>query len=311
MEKKKTTKGTRRTIALYLLVLIVLYVIIYVVPQVTDIFVTTYSAEYGVLQVEDDAECLFVRNEKIYTAQSGGNVERIIGAGRLMRTGSHIVDVGSSKYYSDMKGIVSYYYDGYETVFAPDTMDSLTYSDFQQARGEEAHPVTEAADGTAASGDVLFKIVDNQEWYLLCWLDPEQAEKYIEGNTVTVSFADGDQDGQAAEVKTKIKAVTEQGERYKVILSCNEYYAAFDRYRVKECQLITSDYSGILLQTDSIAKQDGQAGVYVVDKMGNYNFTPVKILAQDGDQTIVEKNYYYDEEGNTVETVKSYDEIKK
>ena len=24
-----------------------------------------------------------------------------------------------------------------------------------------------------------------------------------------------------------------------------------------------------------------------------------------------EKNYYYDEEGNTVETVKSYDEIKK
>ena len=162
MEKKKTTKGTRRTIALYLLVLIVLYVIIYVVPQVTDIFVTTYSAEYGVLQVEDDAECLFVRNEKIYTAQSGGNVERIIGAGRLMRTGSHIVDVGSSKYYSDMKGIVSYYYDGYETVFAPDTMDSLTYSEFQQARGEEEHPVTEAADGAAASGDVLFNIVDNQ-----------------------------------------------------------------------------------------------------------------------------------------------------
>ena len=70
MKKKKTTKGTKRTIFIYLLTLVLLYVAIYVVPQVSDIFVETYTAEYGTLQVTDEATCLFVRNEKTYTAES-------------------------------------------------------------------------------------------------------------------------------------------------------------------------------------------------------------------------------------------------
>ena len=89
----------------------------------------------------------------------------------------------------------------------------------------------------------------------------------------------------------------------------NRYYKSFDRYRLKECALITSNQSGILLETDSIVESEGQKGVYVVDKLGNYNFTPIKILEQDGDVTVVEKNYFYNEEGISVETVKNYDKI--
>lgn len=47
----------------------------------------------------------------------------------------------------------------------------------------------------------------------------------------------------------------------------------------------------------------------MVDKLGNYNFTPVQILDQNGNVTVVEKNYFYDAEGKTTETVSNYDEI--
>ena len=47
----------------------------------------------------------------------------------------------------------------------------------------------------------------------------------------------------------------------------------------------------------------------MVDKLGNYNFTPIRILDQDGDITVVEKNYFYNAEGIAVETVQNYFEI--
>ena len=63
------------------------------------------------------------------------------------------------------------------------------------------------------------------------------------------------------------------------------------------------------METDSITEVDGQKGVFVANKYGGYNFTPVKILSQDGAVTVVEKNLYQDAEGNMVETVRNYYEI--
>ena len=47
---------------------------------------------------------------------------------------------------------------------------------------------------------------------------------------------------------------------------------------------------------------NGQKGVFVANKYGGYNFTPVRILSQDGEITVVEKNLYQDEDGNMIET---------
>ncbi|MBQ8562395.1 MAG: hypothetical protein IJ443_00715 [Firmicutes bacterium] len=305
MKKKKTTKGTKRTIFIYLLILVVLYVIIYIVPQVSDIFVETYTAEYGTLQVTDDATCLFVRNEKTYTAKSAGSVDRVVKSGRLMRSGAHIVDVGSTAYYSDMRGIISYYYDGLETAYTPETMTTITSAALSREK-EEANPVKKAASGEAAAGDVVYKVVDNQKWYLLCWLKQDAIGKYRQGGTVIVDFKDGGKDGESTQLQMYIDALVPQGGETMLILSCNRHYKDFARYRTRECRLIASRTSGIFLETDSIVEKDGQKGVYVVDKLGNYNFTPVQILGQDGDVTVVTKNYFYDAEGYAVSTVQNY-----
>ncbi len=117
----------------YLLLCIVLYVCIYVVPKVSDIFVETYVAEYGSLQIGEESEALFVRNERLYTADGGGAIDRVISGGSLMRKGSRIVTVGGQGYYSGEKGIVSYFYDGLESVLTPDTMATADSSFLQRS----------------------------------------------------------------------------------------------------------------------------------------------------------------------------------
>lgn len=306
MKTKKTTKGTKRTILIYLLILAALYVVIYVVPQVSDIFVETYTAEYDTLQVTEDATCLFVRNEKTYTADGSGSVNREAGAGSLMRAGAHIADVGGTAYYSDRKGIISYYYDGLEDVYTPDRLETLTSAELEKVK---EIPVNPSPSSEAVAGDVIFKVVDNQKWYLVCWLSKDAAEKYQEGYRVLVEFKDGEKEGQGARIAMTLNSKTVQSGHVRMILSCNRHYEDFAEYRIKNCSLIASDVSGIFLETDSIVEVDGQKGVYVVDKLDNYIFTPVRILDQEGDITVVEKNYFYNAEGIAVATVQNYSEI--
>ena len=283
--------------------------VIYIVPQVSDIFVETYTAEYGTLQVEDKTTCLFVRNETVYRADRSGSVNREVSRGRLMRSGAHIVSVADIAFYSDRKGLVSYYYDGLEETYTPETMENLRSSVLTSIKDSEGHQVQKAPKETAAAGDVIFKIVDNQKWYLVCWIDRDAAERYRDGAAVTVEFPPEKEGGEPVRIEMAVEGLQPQSGETEVILGCNRYYEEFDRHRILDCSLITSNTSGILLETESIVEEEGQKGVYVVDKLGDYHFTPVRILDQDGSVTVVEKNYFYDAEGNSVKTVKNYDEI--
>ncbi len=296
-------------VLVYLLLCIVLYVCIYVVPKVSDIFVETYVAEYGSLQIGEESEALFVRNERLYTADGGGAIDRVISGGSLMRKGSRIVTVGGQGYYSGEKGIVSYFYDGLESVLTPDTMATADSSFLQKVKqkpqeGDPDYSLRKCVSETASRGDAIFKIVDNSQWYIICWLAKDKAEAYQENSTVLVDFLEGE-----APLKMKVSSITLQGDKLQVILSCNRFYTNFQKYRTKACKLIRSDKSGILLETDSITEVNGQKGVFVANKYGGYNFTPVRILSQDGEITVVEKNLYQDEDGNMIETVRNYYEI--
>ena len=181
-------------VLIYLLLCLALYVCIYIVPKVSDIFVETYVAEYGSLQIGEESEALFVRNERLYTADGGGATDRVISGGSLMRKGSRIVTVGGQGYYSGENGIVSYFYDGLESVLTPETMATADSSFLQKVKqkpqeGEPDYSLRKCVSGTAAAGDPIFKIVDNSQWYIICWLEKDKAEDYQENNTVLASSA--------------------------------------------------------------------------------------------------------------------------
>ena len=303
------TKSNRLKLMLlaYAVVFVILYVIIYVVPRVSGIFLETYTAEYGTLEVSQESSYMAVRDEKLYVSDNGGAVSRAAAQGRLMRKNSHIVDVGGVKHYSQQKGIVSYYYDGLEGVYTPENMQTITEADLELTDEEkQTYAVRECSQGTVESGSPIFKIVDNKEWYLVCWLSAAEAEDIEAGRSITVEFVDGKQ------LKMKVMQVNPQGQNRQLILSCNRYYEKFDSIRSGTCRLIKSSKSGIIVDSDSIVEEDGQKGVYVMSKqLDEASFVPVKVLLSHGDKTVVEKNYFINVEGQKVSTVENYDEILK
>ena len=305
MKKSKNLKFKILAVVLVLL-FIGLYAYIYIVPSVSDIFVETYIAEYGTLEIGEETEYLIVRDERLYTADESGEVDRAVSAGKLMRKNSRIVTVGSTAYYSQNRGIVSYHYDGLETVYTPEEMANISIKalNTKNDEGDEKNPVKECVK-TAQDGSPVFKIVDNKAWYVICWLENAKAEGFEPGKTMSVRFDDGTQ------LEMKVFQVNEQGKNKQIILSCNRYYEKFDRIRTGKCKLIKTSKSGILLEADSIIEKDGQTGVNLVNILGTAKFVPVKILATDGETTVVESNMYRDSEGRPVETIKNYSEIMR
>ena len=304
----KTKKNKLKLIILaYAAIFVILYIIIYIVPRVSGIFLETYTAEYGILEVSTESTFVTVRDEKLCTAENSGTVNRIVSQGKLMRRSSHIVDVGGVRHYSPQKGIISYYYDGLEAVYSPDNMQSITEETAAKIKEKaEEYKVRECEAKSVQAGQPVFKVVDNNEWYLVCWLEAAEAAGCDPGKSITAEFSDGQQ------IKMKVLQNNAQGEKTQLILSCNRYYEKFDRIRTGTCRLIMSSRSGIILEPDSIVEEDGVKGVYVMSKrLDKASFVPIRILLTDGEKTVVEKNYYMDEKGEKVITVKNYDEILK
>ncbi len=306
MENKKTKKNSniksKIWIAAAVLLFILLYLYIYVVPNVSDIFVDTYTAEYGSLQTGVSAECVLIRDEQVYRAQSSGSAQRHIAQGKLVRRNSKILSLAGKAYRNEERGIVSYCYDGLESELTADSIYSVTESILKKAATDEFR-VNDCKSKNIAAGDCLFKIVNNEEWYLCTWISEGEARGFEQGSSVTLELDD------ASDLKARVASVSKEGNKYKLVLSCNRYYEFFDKYRTRKCRIIYSDKTGILLKSDSITEFDGQKGVYVKDKFGSYNFIPISILADDGQTAVAENTYFYNEDGVAVATVKNYDEI--
>ncbi|MGN0658344.1 MAG: HlyD family efflux transporter periplasmic adaptor subunit [Emergencia sp.] len=317
-------KIKKKPIVLFIAALAALYVIIYIVPTVTGALVSSYTAGYGELKISDDAQCWLVRNETVYTAAAGGNANRYIKGGTLVRKGTQIMETDGSGGESDgtyseildrlsgdalvsedfraqTGGIVSYYADGYEGKLTPETMEKGSFDYYSQITQEG---VADLRRDSVSAGEPVFKIVDRTRWYMVCFLPQDSAERYEKGLSVTVEFEDDSLEAEVYSVKS-------MGDRVRVILVTENYYSKLGRTRSCSVSLVTYEERGLILENDSIVTEDGQKGVYVRTRSSNYVFVPVQIIKSDGKQSLVTDTSYLDEKGNVVSTVEIYDEILK
>ena len=142
---------------------------------------------------------------------------------------------------------------------------------------------------------------------MICWIDGEDISRYQVGADVTVRF----DDERADDVVFTVEKISEEGEKWKLLLSSNRYYKDFAKFRDLDVKLIITDIDGIIIDNKYLTTKDGKTGVYVVQTTGDPKFVQIKALGTDGEKTVVSENTFYDEEGQMVETVKVYDEILK
>ncbi|MDD2215123.1 MAG: HlyD family efflux transporter periplasmic adaptor subunit [Eubacteriales bacterium] len=288
---------------LFALAILVLFLIIYVFPMVTGALTQTSLVEYGSIQILDEANCYFVREEKVVNAAASGAIQYYFEEGELVRKGTKVLDLvpAGGNYIVGDNSIISYYHDGLEEVFTPKTMSSLKKENIENLEISVKNIKRESA----ISGEPLYKIVDNSVWYVIFWVEPNRIVKYTKGNTVYLNLPLGQVKGTTYDI------IDDQG-KWLVILKFTRYYEDLPKLRNLKTEVVTSDYEGLMIANESITSYEGSPGVYVKDINGEYIFTPVSVITSDGNYSLVESSFYYksvDGENVKVFTVDVYDEI--
>jgi len=323
-------KPKKRTIYIFIIALVTLYVVIEIVPFLTGALTRTEILKYGQLKVEQEVVCYIVRDETVYSAPESGDIKYKFEEGALIKRGANVLaftqDSGSKdnaealknsdfsdiidrlgdnmvadqKFTAAKRGIFSTYVDGYEGIFKPSTIEKLTY---QKVSGMSIKD-KDIARNYAIKGEPIYKISDNATWYMVFWIDNNQAAKYSADAAVTVSLPDGD-------VRATITKLVADEDRFMVILKTNRYYKSFASQRKAQANILLVDQRGLLVSNSSLTTKDDVVGVYIKNTIGDFVFKPVRTIATDGEKTLVLENVYYDEKGQPVETVNVYDEVLK
>lgn len=202
---------------------------------------------------------------------------------------------------STRHGLVSYFVDGYEAELTPDTMKLLDQRKIKQIQ-ENAVSMHRK---TTLRHEPLYKLIQNSVWYAVTWVEPSDIAKYSKGARITLQLPLGPVEGIVYDLQEEDGAL-------QVIFQFDRYYSELAQLRRIETDVITLDYKGLTIENQSILTQDGQPGVMVKDVNGTFHFKPIKIITSDGEYSLVETAYYYEEKADglqKVETVDVYDEI--
>jgi len=197
-------------------------------------------------------------------------------------------------------GFVSYTVDGAEARLSSKAIDSLDRDDLKELTGRK---MVKTPSRSCGKDYPVYKIVCNKRWYLVYYLKKDDAAKYTAGDTVYIEINDEN-------VPVTVKDVREEGKNTRITLTCKTFYDGFIDTRTLETKVTVESAEGLVLEDGSIVEApDGKRGVFVVNKLGEHVFTPVRAKADDGTKCVVYSDIYVDDEGNYVETIGTYDEV--
>lgn len=197
-------------------------------------------------------------------------------------------------------GYVSYYVDGAEARLSTKAIESLNRSDLKELTGRKA---VKTPSRNCGNNYPVFKIIRNKKWYLVYYLKKEDAAKYAAGDTVYIEVDDEN-------VPVTVRDVRDEGKETRITLTCKTFFDGFIETRTLDTKVTVESAEGLVLEDGSIVEApDGRRGVFVINKLGEHVFTPVKAKADDGTKCVVYSDIYVDDDGNYVETIGTYDEV--
>lgn len=181
--------------------------------------------------------------------------------------------------YSTVTSPSSGYYigsvDGYE--------NSIAYSDVKNVNCEKISSLISSQPGSSPS-DVMGKLVDNFDWYILCNVPYNESGKINVGSIIKVDVPNT----TVGTLKcTVVEKGSREGDNVAVVLKCNTMNRDVANLRIHEVELVTEDYIGVRIQNTAIREIDGQKGVFI--KSGNIiQFKKINIVYSTEDFSVIE-----------------------
>ena len=323
--KIRIPKKTRRLLILYLAVLVILYIVVFQMPKMSDKFETTQVLENGTLEVSCEAEGYLIKDEAVCTAEETGTIEYKMDENTVVKKGTTIasIEAADTDKESDIKGkyqkildglkgydlltetskapisgVFSMSVDGNEKFFRIDNLDKIT----KEKAEDRDLDTTDLNREKVNKGEPVFKISSDDAWYIVCWVEKADARKYEEGQKVRITIDDSTMDA-------KVQTIKKEGEFYKMVFYLNVYYEDFCAARKVDMTVVQSNTMGVIVDNECIIEKNGQQGVYVKTKDGDTYFRPIKVKITDGKQSVIYESIYVNDKYEQVETVRVYQEV--
>lgn len=325
--KIRISKKTKRIFVVYLAILVILYIVIYQIPKVTDAFETTQVLENGTLEVSCETTGYLVKEEAVCTADKTGKISYSLDSGTVVKKGTDISSIEpagagkqskaeiSEKYKEDLRklrkydmlieentspisGVFSTSMDGNERYFSISNLDNIT-----KEKTENRNFDTLELDRTEVTkGEPIFKISSDENWYIVCWVEKSDAKKYDLGEKVRITLPD-------STVDAKVYSKNREGEFYKMVFYLNVYYDKFSSARRLDITVVQSNTAGLIVDNECIVRKNGVEGVYVKTKDDDTYFMPIKVKTTDGKQSVIYESIFINDDYEQVETVSVYQEV--
>lgn len=166
--------------------------------------------------------------------------------------------------------------DGYE--------NAIAYTDVKDINCETINNLL-SYQKQEVSGNVMGKLVDSFDWYLVCSVPYSESGDIEVDKKINVNIPDTAVGTIECTVEYK---GTKEGDNVPLILKCNIMNRDVANLRIENIEIITAEYTGIRINNSAIREIDGNKGVYVL--RGNIiQFKKINILSSNEDYSIIEK----------------------
>ena len=229
-------------------------------PKMTDKFETTQVLENGTLEVSCEAEGYLIKDEAVCTAKETGTIEYKVEEGTVVKKESSITHIEAGEAdkekdeESDIKGkyqkildqlkgydllvetnkapisgVFSMSVDGNEQFFRIGNIDKIT----KEKADERDLDQTDLEREKVNKGEPIFKISSDDAWYIVTWVEKEDAAKFEEGQKVRITIDEHTMDA-------KVQTIKKEGEFFKMVFYLNVYYEDFTSARKVKATVVAT-----------------------------------------------------------------------
>lgn len=186
----------------------------------------------------------------------------------------------SSIYNAEKAGIISKSLDGLEGKFTPEKIDQYKPKDLNI---KQVNVKTTKDNQEVDNGTPIFKILEDQEWFILAEIKNNKLDDKKAGDTLSLSI-----DSSEERIQGTIYKLERHENNTFLIISLDRYLHELYKKRQIDLNITKDTYTGLEVPKESIVEKDGKKGVYIKDISGVVKFRQIKIVKNIKDISIVE-----------------------
>ncbi|PHV71132.1 hypothetical protein CS063_07325 [Sporanaerobium hydrogeniformans] len=156
---------------------------------------------------------------------------------------------GQQVSYAEQAGIVSYKIDGKEELLTKDQLEELDYATYKSLKENSKYDILSSS--MVEPGKPLYKLVLEDSWYIVSYMNSDKAERFQEGESYILTF---DTAGQE-ELKMKVIKKREDDKRTQLIFETQEQGNKFLGLRTVNYSVGNKRVEGLKIPVQAIVEQ--------------------------------------------------------